>query len=344
MLELTNAERRKHGAPPVRLGDNPSPQIHSEQSLTNCYRGHWDLWGLKPLYRYALMGGDQYAAENASGIAYCSTASDNYRLITPALWEERVRETVRQWIKSPGHHRTLIDPLHTVMHPGIAIGEYFTNMVQVFSGDYIEWTDKPSIKSAMLTAAGRLRNACWPDDNEYAVVTLAYHPPTHRLTLGQLAGTYALESDVQVGRLLRPLPQGWYYTDSETGRQYTDYTTYTVFNKQSINPYELPADRPEPTSASDAIAQHNAAKTQSHETSEVGVAYSIVAERLDITEGVLGCAKSEFDIRVDLSPLLDHYGPGIYTLHIWATTHGKPRLMAQYPMWWQTQPTQGHPY
>ena len=342
MLELTNVERAKHGAPPVKLGNNPSPQIHAEHGLENCYSSHWDLWGLKPLYRYALTGGDQYTAENGSGINYCPKASDNYRVNWPRYWEDEVRETVAGWMGSPGHRRNLLDPRHTVLHVGITIGKYGnSNMVQVFSGDYVSWTDLPGISNGMLTAAGRMRGALYDGHNKYGLASIEYHPPTQMLTPGQLAGTYCLESDIQVGSLSRPLEPGWYYTDRETGRQYTDYTTYTNDNRQCVNPYELPADRPAPASWDAANAQHYAAVASSSAMlDEESLAYSIVSERLDISSD-----GREFSIRANLSPILSHYGPGIYTITIWATTpDGKPNPVAQYPIWWHTEPTLGHPY
>ena len=342
MLELTNAERAKHGAPAVKLGDNLSPQVHAEQGLKNCYSSHWDQWGFKPLYRYALTGGDQYTAENGSGIDYCPKASENYRINRPALWEGEVRETVAGWMSSPGHRRNLLDPRHTVMHAGIAVGKYGnSNMVQVFSGDYVTWTDRPSISEAMLTVAGQMRGAFYDEGGNYVLTSIEYHPPTQLLTSGQLAGTYCLETDISVGSLLKPLPEGWYYTDAETGRQYTDYTTYTRENSQCVDPYELPADRPTAASWDAAIAQHRAAVELSYAMpNEESVAYKIVSERLDISSD-----GRTFSFRANVSPLLSHYGPGIYTVTIWATTpDGEPNPVAQYPIWWHTEPTPGHPY
>ncbi len=342
MLELTNAERAKHGAPSVKLGDNLSPQIHAEQSLENCYTGHWDVWGMKPLYRYALTGGDQYTAENGSGINYCPKASDNYRINYPHYWADEVRETVAGWISSPGHRRNLLDPRHTVMHAGIAIGKYGnSNMVQVFSGDYVTWTDRPSISDAMLSAAGQMRGAFYDGGGNYVLTSIEYHPPTYRLTPGQLAGTYCLEPDTRVGSLSKPLQEGWYYTDRETGQKYTDYTTYTGGNSQCVNPYELPADRPSPASWDAARAQHRAAiELSSSMADEESTAYKIVSERLDISAD-----GRTFSIRANLSPILSRYGPGIYTVTIWATTpDGRPNPVAQYPIWWRTEPTPGHPY
>ena len=341
MLEMVNAERAEHGAPPVRLGHNPSAQIHAEQGLANCYSSHWDLWGLKPLYRYSLTGGDQYAVENASGIDYCPKASDNYRINHRTLWPAEVRETVNGWIGSPGHRRTMLDPHHTVMHAGIAIGKYHANVVQVFSGDYVTWEVRPYIAQGMLTASGHIKDAFYDESDDYVMVVIEYHQPTNRLTPGQLAGTYCLENDFTVGLLNRPLQEGWYYTDRETGREYTDYITYTEQNSQCVNPYELPPDRPAPTSWSAASAQYDAAVELSLAMpDEETTAYRIVAESLDISDD-----GRRFSFRANLSPILSHYGPGVYTIIIWATTpDGESNPVALYPIWWHTEPTSGHPY
>lgn len=347
MLELVNTERERRGAPPVRLGDNPSPQIHVDHALANCYSAHWDKWGFKPLYRYALTGGNQYAAENMSGIDYCPKQSDNHRLLTPAQWETEVRETVRGWINSSGHHRNLINPAHRVMHAGIAFGKWSDAMAQVFSGDYVRWTRTPSLSQGRLKLAGEFTNgAFYDDDANYTLATLEYHPPPHTLTPGQLSGAYCLESDIRVAQLVRPLQEGWHYTDRETGREYTDFTTYTKQNSQCVNPYELPADRPAPASWRAASAQHAAAKELSYAMPYVeSTAYIIVADELSISSD-----GKRFTINANLSPVLSHYGPGIYTVTLWADVPdgdnrgGNSDRVAAYPIWWHTDPTAGHPY
>lgn len=346
MLELVNAERERHGAPPVRLGDNPSPQIHVEQALANCYSAHWDKWGFKPLYRYALTGGDQYAAENMSGIDYCPQQSDRYRLNTPARWESEVRETVQGWIDSSGHHRNLINPAHRVMHAGIAFGKWSNSMAQVFSGDYVRWTRTPSISASQLQLAGEFINGAFYDgEDSYVLATLEYHPPVHTLTRGQLSGTYCLESDIRVASFNEPLPSGWHYTNRETGEEYTDFTTHTNQNSQCVNPYELPADRIAPASWDAASAQHDAAVELSRAMPDVeSTRYVIVADELSISSHGL-----RFTVKVNLSPALSHYGPGIYTVSLWANVPDSSRSqradrVAAYPIWWHTQPTAGHPY
>ena len=350
MLELVNAERERHGAPAVRLGDNPSPQIHVEQALANCYSAHWDKWGFKPLYRYALTGGDQYAAENMSGIDYCPKQSDRYRLMTPERWESEVEDTVQGWIDSSGHHRNLINPAHRVMHAGIAFGKWNDAMAQVFSGDYVRWTRIPSVSESQLKLAGEFTNGAFyngdNDEGRYVLATLEYHPPTHTLTQGQLSGTYCLESDIRVAYFSKPLQEGWYFTNRETGEKYTDFTTYTQQNGQCVNPYELPADRPAPDSWRAASAQHDAAKEISRAMPDVeSTKYHIVADELTISSD-----GQRFTVKVNLSPVLSHYGPGIYTVLLWANvpdgekSGGNSDIVVEYPIWWHTNPTAGHPY
>ena len=91
----------------------------------------------------------------------------------------------------------------------------------------------------------------------------------------------------------------------------------------------------------EARAQHAAAVELAGAMPDAeSVAYAIVSERLDVSSD--GRA---FNIRADLSPILSHYWPGIYTLTIWATTlDGEDIYIAEYSIWWHTDPTPGHPY
>ena len=123
-------------------------------------------------------------------------------------------------------------------------------------------------------------------------------------------------------------------------------TAYTNQNSQCVNPYELPADRPAPDSWDAANAQHDATKELSLAMPDVeSTNYIIVADELSISSDGL-----RFTVKVNLSPALSHYGPGIYTVSIWATTPdgekrgGRSDRVAAYPIWWHTQPTAGHPY
>ena len=73
--------------------------------------------------------------------------------------------------------------------------------------------------------------------------------------------------------------------------------------------------------------------------------YLIVADELSISSD-----GRRFTVKVNLSPALSHYGPGIYTVILWANVPdgdkrgGSADWVAAYPIWWHTQPTAGHPY
>lgn len=340
MLEETNRARVAAGVPPVPLGDNTSPQTHAEHALANCYSAHWDQWGLKPLYRYALAGGDQYASENGSGIDYCPSASDNHRAKRRDLWEGEVREAVEGWLSSPGHRRNLLNPKHTVMHAGIAMGQWHTSMMQVFSGDYVSWTDKPDIKGTTLTASGQLGNGARTGGPGYSVATMEYHPPPERLAPGQLSMTYCLESDIRIGIFLEPLPPGWYYTSDRDGSRYTDYDIGTAENEQCVNPYEIPAGYPPADSWEEASQRHeDAVRESSLMRPETSTLYKIVAQGLGVSKN-----GQSFDIKADIAPILAHYGPGIYTLSLWAAIGPETEMVAEYPIWWRATPPDDHPY
>lgn len=74
-------------------------------------------------------------------------------------------------------------------------------------------------------------------------------------------------------------------------------------------------------------------------------AYIIVADELSVSSD-----GKRFTINANLSPVLSHYGPGIYTVTLWADVPdgdhrgGGADRVAAYPIWWHTDPTAGHPY
>ena len=342
LLGFVNDKRAENGVRPLKPGSNPSPQIHAEHSLRGCYSSHWDEWGMKPLYRYALAGGSQYAAENAGGMSYCAGPDDGYGLLGPVERSASVKRAVEGWMKSPGHRRTLLDPRHTTMHAGMAFGPYNMMIYQVFSGEYVVWEQAPAISEAgVLTASGLLNHSRWlPRSMSKTVVSIDYHPPTHRLDRGQLVWTYCLENDVRAGVLLFPLTPAAFYTDRATGERFRDYAVEIVENKQCVNPYELPEGRPGPNSVEAGLEWHDIARKRSRDVPpEKSKLFNIVARDLRYSE-----SKQRFVVEATIAPMLDHYGPGVYTVVLWGhTAHGFD-VIAKYPIWWQTEPTPGHPY
>lgn len=341
MLLEVNERRSEAGLLPVRMGSNRSAQIHAEVALEHCYSSHWDRYGLKPLYRYALTGGDQYANENVEGIDYCVKEGENYRVNSYERLREKVAEAVEGWMNSPGHRRNILDPRHKVLHIGIAEDRHRANMVQVFSGDYVSWSEKPQVgPDGTLTASGMMRGAYLePKSSNVAIFTISYHHPTHSLTQSQLSGTYCLESDKRAGVILKPLGQGRHYPKIRGNRNFYEEA---VSNEQCIDPYELDPNGPIPQTWEEANETHARAKADSGSAPlEASVKYGMVADTLAV-----GNRGTEFSLKADVSPMLEHYGPGIYTLISWATIEetGEEEVISEFPIWWETEPPKDHPY
>ena len=84
----------------------------------------------------------------------------------------------------------------------------------------------------MLRPKGTVKGATM-EIGDVAAVMIGYEPPTHALTRGQLARTYALCNPTEVGYLLKPLPPGWHYEPPPEN-------TITVRSRPGcINPYNL---------------------------------------------------------------------------------------------------------
>lgn len=93
LLELTNAERRKAGLPPLRLSPQlgQAAQSHAEDMVRNNYFNHTGANGSQPSDRARAAGySGSYIGENiAAGKA------------NPA-------DTIRQWMNSPGHRANIL--------------------------------------------------------------------------------------------------------------------------------------------------------------------------------------------------------------------------------------------
>ena len=180
MLELINDARSEADAPAVRLGVNGAAQLHAEQMVAECFHSHWGRDGLKPYMRYSLLGGYQSNAENVRsadryfGLNRCAVAPSAER---PPL-EFLVRDAMDAWLQSPGHRRTLLDPVHRLVNVGLAWrgggDTYIFRAVQHFEGDYARLDQLPSLTAGRLTLSGRTENGASPGPNPTVYV---YHDP-----------------------------------------------------------------------------------------------------------------------------------------------------------------------
>ena len=190
MLSLINEERRKAGVGPIALGDNPAPQIHAENALRGCFRGHWGADGTKPYMRYSLAGGAQRNGENGLGLAYC--LDKGARVSGSGPIETRIENAMRLWMVSQGHQRNILDPSHHKVNIGLAWDRHNVRFYQHFEAGYLSYQSLPAIENGFLHVEGELDHGAQVNRNEDMDIHVYYDPPPTPLTRGQLAKTYDL--------------------------------------------------------------------------------------------------------------------------------------------------------
>lgn len=330
MVQLTNERRASAGIPPVRLGSNPAAQIHAEVSIAGCYSSHWDQWGLKPNHRYTLTGGTGADAENGSGSDYCIKPSENY--VPLSDMQKEVADTINGWMESPGHRRTLLNPAHTVLNPGIAHDRFNQVMVQHFSSDYVNYATKPYIDpEGVLHFSGTVSHATLDIGNSVNI-TIAYDPPPKPLTRGQLAHTYSLCNPITVAYVVEPLPPGWSHS-TPTVRSDTHVA-------KCVNPHQMPPDLPAPNNPQEARRAWASAKAASAITS------TMPTQEIKITGDRVHITTDDFHVRADISAVLREHGPGVYTVSLWGRPEHmkKPTPLSVQSIFWTTEPPDGSPY
>ncbi len=289
MLALINGEREKIGLAPVVLGDNAAAQKHAEELLRNNTRGHWGLNGMLPQMHYTLAGGVNRVAENVS----------NYRLVTGMPYQKRrpdalLKESHQGLMASPGHRKTILDKWHTQVSLGIACNDYACSLVQNFTGDYVEFDQKPVISKGTLRLAGWLKGGF-----QLSNIQVWYHEPPHPLTESQLNATYAYSSGQEPATILTPPPPpGSFYTSQTTPISWTEWT----------DPYKVDPEKP-------ASAPAPRVRTKS-------VPYTIA--------NIWSTSASNFQIRANLSGVINDLGPGVYMVIVWGNNQGEDLPLTNY--------------
>ena len=322
MLELINAERAKAGVPPVVLGDNIAAQLHADSALANCFTSHWGVDGLKPYMRYSLTGGYQSNGENASGLNYCIKAGENYRPIVSI--EQEIREAMRGLMNSPGHRDNILNRWHKKVNIGLAWDRYNFRVAQHFAGDYVEYAARPTLENGFLSLAGRVKNGISFSDRQDLGIQIYYDPPPYPLTRGQLARTYCVGLGIQVAALRPPLTGNRYYPDQQ----------FTQFQSQCPDPYQVPADTPGPNSHDEAHRVAGAARRQ--------ILPPLPVTGPWITASHWIAAGADFAVQADLSPVIAHHGPGVYTIAVWHQHIGGGVVISKDSIFYGIDPPAGY--
>lgn len=323
MLELINDERIAAGLDPVIMGNNTAAQTHADSMLAECFSSHWGLDGLKPYTRYSLAGGYQYNAENVSGLSYCIKPWENY--IGISLGRD-IRKTMDGLMQSPGHRDNILDPHHMTVNIGMAWDDHNMQIVQHFEYGYAIFDEIPTIRDGTLSFSGTAINGAGFGSINDLGVQVYYDPPPRNLTTGQVSRTYCYDSGGVAATLLPPPPPGYYYTTS----------SYQMITAPCPDPYDVPADTPAPAShdqAHDAWYQAYLASISTPASTQT-VPFHIATE--------WSVSGDDFTVEADIRPLLQEYGPGIYSVVLWGVAGGEEVTMAERSIFYEIEPPAGY--
>ena len=207
-LELINRDREANGLAPITLGSNMAAQKHAEERLANEYGSHWGIDGLKPYMRYTLAGGENYEAENGffTETIWYGGRDPSYRRDP----KEMLEQAQQGLMASPSHRKNILDKWHKKVNLGIAYDNERLDLVQQFEGDYIDFSDPPSISGSILSVTGEVTLGTIEN------ISLYYDPLPQPLSPDQLDAPpydYAYGLGEDIGTILPPLPPGLYYID-----------------------------------------------------------------------------------------------------------------------------------
>ena len=315
MLRLINEARAEAGVPPVRLGTNPAAQEHAEAMSAGCFSSHWGLDGLDSFMRYTLSGGTQARAENVSGNHLC--VDWPFEPIATGI-----RAVMDNLMASPGHRGAILDQWSRTVSIGISgTPTSALSVVQLFEGAFVTYEAAPAVEEGVFSMVGQVRDgaALQPTFG----VQLYYDPPPRPLTRGQLSRTFCGQTSRIVGEIRPPPPEGEYYLRNH----------FEVEQEFCRSPYEIPADVPAPVTVQEANMLSAAARAYARTELVTGVF---------ITASVYEVAGEEFVLEADVSAVLDHHGPGVYTVQVWATLEGQPAVISAVSVFHEVEVPEGY--
>ena len=324
MLELINEARTQAGVPPVVMGTYNVAQIQAEQLLEDCVASHWGTDGLKPYMRYSLGGGYQVNGENVSTYNECDLWE------TWLQWNEKPTEMVRQavedWLDSPGHRRTMLDPSYRKVNIGLAWDRNTFKAIQHFEADHVKYTRLPTIKESRLELEGRLKDNLQFTGKAPLLVLLMHDQKPERLTKGQLARTYCYEHGETIAVLVPPL------------RTLKDEfeVTKTSEKRQCVDPYTVGREVEEPESRDDMLKLWEESRENSKTTRETELTLRFRKA------GEMTAKGSDFSLNADVSELLEEHGPGVYTIVLLAELENAPKnehqIISEYSIFHKVTP------
>ena len=126
-----------------------------------------------------------------------------------------------------------------------------------------------------------------------------------------------------MGETRQPPPEGEYYLRNQ----------FEVEQEFCRSPYEIPADVPAPATVEESRRLYEEAREDIRTELVIGVF---------ITATVYEVADDTFALGADVSDVLDHHGPGVYTVQVWATLEGEPAVISSVSVFHEVEMPEGY--
>ncbi len=212
-LALINRDRANYSLPPVTLSYEPSAQQHADSMFNYYYISHWDIYGMKPYMRYALLGGLGAVSENIafeqSSVCFASICSGN---INP---QAALQQMEHNFVYNDsaccqnGHRDNILNPYHNQVSIGIAYNGGRIYLVQDFIDNYTQWnSNAPSYSNGEVFLSG--------NTTQYTLssITVSDDALVRNMTQAQLNATFSYGYGAEVaGVVNNPLD---YYQGLQT--------------------------------------------------------------------------------------------------------------------------------
>ena len=129
VLVLTNAERARHGVPPLQhhFKLDEVAAFHSRNMVTHGFFAHEDSQGRSPQGRLELLHPELIAG-----------VGENIAMVPEEPDEELAISLVRRWMDSPGHRRNILDATYSHLGVGLFRTGRYIFATQLFATLYAE--------------------------------------------------------------------------------------------------------------------------------------------------------------------------------------------------------------
>jgi len=214
-LERINRDRKAFNLPPVEY-DRLASEVadaHCRDMLEHDYFSHWSRDGSKPYMRYSQAGGNDAIVENLSRLWDASLVPSNQQ-INEILdrFQDRI---MAERPPFDGHRKNVLDPDHTHVGIGLAIGLEHVYLAQEFINRHVQIENLP--RRANFSDTIIIKGRPLDRQSKIGAISIYYEPLPQPMTIDQLKRTNAYSLPDEEFTLRPRLPTGHYYLDGSKG-------------------------------------------------------------------------------------------------------------------------------